>query len=387
MNSVGLLCFHLHSPFQRTFIYVDVLGYCLFSPFLVPFPPSLFLFLVVLFWSQILLAARLAYRNVHNFPLVNGIDSSRKMLACRVKVNAGGKVFETFAQTLLKYPKTTFGKIIHAALLPRSGARQKTAVVKRHKEMREVFLDVDPRVFEIILQFFRSGKMQLPTQDEILRLAVVWQLEEWQLKDAAFPPSPLEAHSNPNTVLLPDMLVVQMCDHMQADQGVKRHAVTITYGSDGFLLKTLCKEVRKDLTKLLSTTFWQVYQTNERAAFFVSTRLSNGSADLLMTSVSQKVVEHTELMGYKLETSYVTLSPDVEHTSVRLFIHYFIFRRVRAPSLEAPDEIMVMQQSERADGADPIKPNFMPPDIGPQPPARSPLVVPRSEKVEKIWDE
>lgn len=91
----------------------------------------------------------MAYRNVHNFPLVNGIDSSRKMLACRVKVNAGGKVFETFAQTLLKYPKTTFGKIIHAALLPRSGARQKTAVVKRHKEMREVFLDVDPRVFEI----------------------------------------------------------------------------------------------------------------------------------------------------------------------------------------------------------------------------------------------
>jgi hypothetical protein len=95
--------------------------------------------------------------------------------------------------------------------------------------------------------------------------------------------------------------------------------------------------VRKDLRGLLSAAHWQMYQTHERAAFFVCSRINNSTADLLLTSVSQRVVEHSERMGYTLQSSYVTLSPDAVRSSVRLFVHNFIFRRSKLPVLEDED--------------------------------------------------
>eukprot|EP00744_Colponema_vietnamica_P024113 GILI01035093.1.p1 GENE.GILI01035093.1~~GILI01035093.1.p1 ORF type:complete len:314 (+),score=22.41 GILI01035093.1:34-942(+) len=218
----------------------------------------------------------------------------------------------------------------------------------------ELFLDVDPKVFNFVLQFLRSGKMVLPTDDEPLRRAITSALNDFGLLDVAFPPirsaEDVEANDSEDPVpmvRLPDVCVVQMCDHLQHDQGVKRHALNISYGSDGFALKDLCKKVRKDLNGQLSNTYWQCYQTHERSMFLITTKVANGTADLMMTSVTQRIIEHTEqTMGYRLVSSYVTLSPDIKNTNVRLFIHNLIFRRVRNPSLEESDAVQLFSNPD-----------------------------------------
>ena len=265
----------------------------------------------------------------------------------------------------------------------------------------EVFLDVNPVVFEHVLDFLRTGDINLPVNDEKLRRGVVHQLDEWGLTSFAFPAVPTsedaasQADGNsgaskpgelpPGHVRLPDVCVVQMCDHMQHDQGVKRHALTITYGSDGFTLKSLCKAIRKDLSSQLASTYWQCYQTNERAAFFVTTKVANGTADLMTTSITQQVIQHTELMGYSLVSSYVTLSPDVVHTSVRMLIHNLIFRRIRQPTLEDTDALALIDNGAEVD--DLVMPNFQEPQVGPQKSMFDdlPSVVPPGQKVGNIW--
>lgn len=216
----------------------------------------------------------------------------------------------------------------------------------------------------------------------------------------------------------PDLLMVQLCDHMQHDQGVKRHAVTITFGSDGFRLANMCKEVRRDLKKQLATSYWQMHQTQERSAFFVCTRISHGTADLLITSMTQRVVGYVEKFGYKLNSSYVTLSPDVQHTSVRMLYHYFIFRRtdeskVLEAQLRMEEKSMKkmkeggqnneqVQEGENDDSAEdgddddgdqeflkgqPEFRNFEPPQVGPQEPSSrtNSKMIPKNQKVDKIW--
>lgn len=230
----------------------------------------------------------------------------------------------------------------------------------------------------------------------------------------------------------PDTLMVQFCDHMQHDQGVKRHAVTITFGSDGFKLANMCKEVRKDLKSQLATSYWQMNQTQERSAFFVCTRISHGTADLLITSMTQRVINYVERFGYKLETNSVTLSPDVQHTSVRMLYHYFIFRRTAESKLleakwreeerlskmeeileeeeeseeqvnrsnnnnakknetddgdqdgDDDDELVDNNDEEYVKGQPEFK-NFEAPKVGPQEPAPNSKKVSHDQKVEKIW--
>lgn len=271
----------------------------------------------------------------------------------RISINAGGQVFETFEGTLLQYPQTAFGQMILeqiANAMIEKGETPTSNTTTKH----ELFLDVDPKIFNFILQFLRSGKLVLPTDDEPLRFAINNTLSDFGLLDVAFPPirtnvdgEPVDPEEAIPMVRLPDVCVVQMCDHLQHDQGVKRHALNISYGSDGFGLKDLCKKVRKDLNGQLSNTYWQCYQTHERSMFLITTKIANGTADLMMASVTQRIIEHTEqTMGYRLVSSYVTLSPDIKNTNVRLFIHNLIFRRVRNPSLEDTDAIQLFSNAD-----------------------------------------
>jgi hypothetical protein len=365
-----------------------------------------------------------------------------------IRVNAGGRRFEALASTLTKYNTSVIAGVAmhhlntleqHAPPPPPPGAAAKGGKGKGAKKAQgmarreaaavadalqghpisalccttgdaELFIDLNPQVFEVILDFLRTGRIGLPTDNDPLRAAIVHQLDLWGLTDAAFPPVPVDEQPSDDAaaklVALPDVLVVQCFDHMQHEQGVKRHAMTITFGSDGFRLKNMCKTIRADLNTQLAASYWQIYQTNERSAFFVCTRISNGSADLLLTSVSQRVISHAEAMGYSIQSSYVTLSPDVVHTNVRMFIHNFIFRRVRQPVLEASDELMEMEEdhgelgelAEGEDGAlgavrgrsdeddDVLYRNFEPPRLGPQMGAGKEAVAPPSQRVGKIWD-
>jgi hypothetical protein len=242
---------------------------------------------------------------------------------------------------------------------------------------------------------------------------------------AAEPPSPSEeldaladaAAASP----APDVLLVQLCDHMQHDQGVKRHAVTVTFGSDGFRLADMCRTVRRDLRRQLAGSYWQMHQTHERSAFFVCTRVSHGTADMMIASMTQRVVAHSERFGYRLQSSYVTLSPDVQHTSVRMLYHYFIFRRSdEAKLIEAQralsgdgdaddggrdddddnEEEGKREDSGKGQGGDadddddgdaahergrPTFRNFEPPRVGPQEPAPPPVRPPREQRVKRIW--
>lgn len=299
-----------------------------------------------------------------------------------VKVNVGGKFFQTRLSTLLRYPDTNFAKMFDGLAASSTSspsaaaaaAGNTTTTTSSAPTDEDVFVDANPEVFEKVLGFLRTNHIQLPIHDEGLRAELVNHLNSWDLMPYAFPAAVTgegegDGESEPgqsqgqHTIELPDVCVVQLCDHMQHDQGVKRHAMTITYGADGFQLRRLTQMIRRDLNQQLSSTYWQCYQTNERAAFFATTKVANGAADILTTSITQQVIGHTEKMGYHLASSYVTLSPDVVHTSVRMLIHNFIFRRVRLPSLEAADESALL--SDEGEEVETYQ-NFEPRPVGPQ---------------------
>ena len=320
-----------------------------------------------------------------------------------VKVNVGGRYFQTRLSTLLRYPDTTVAKMFEGltlssspsssssppAAVPQPSSSTSTSAASSPEMSEDVFVDANPAVFEKVLSFLRTNHIQLPVNDDGLRAELVNHLNAWDLMPYAFPSATAGdgetgGDERAQMVELPDVCVVQLCDHMQHDQGVKRHAMTITYGADGFQLRKLTQMIRRDLNQQLSSTYWQCYQTNERAAFFATTKVANGAADILTTSITQQVIEHTEKMGYHLASSYVTLSPDVVHTSVRMLIHNFIFRRVRLPALEAADESALL--GEEGEEVETYK-NFEPRPVGPQKVqwADSPSRPPPQEMSEDIW--
>lgn len=295
------------------------------------------------------------------------------MLQRLVRINAGGKTFQTTWQTLQQFPDTSFAKIFTVGS-PCSSTKvtgkQSTTTPSPSvnspavphlsgtapPEDAEVFIDVCPRVFERVLNFLRTKTIHLPTDDLSLRGDLIHQLRAWDLLDKAFPSvsdnvneaEADESENDPNwdsnsndadedSLPLPDVCVVQLMDSMSVEAGVRRHALTITYGCDGFQLRALTQHIRHDLRPLLSSTYWQVHQTGERSVFFATTRVADGAASLLTTSIQQQVVAHTEAMGYTLTSSNVTVSPDPVHASVRILLQQFIFRRSRLHLLEPGD--------------------------------------------------
>lgn len=340
------------------------------------------------------------------------------MLPRIVKINAGGRVFQTTVDTLCQYPGTSFAKLFTAltgkestgtsvhrpgvttfstsppsSLFSSASALCSTlptsAFISPSESgvSEEIFLDVCPRVFERVLNFLRTKKLYLPVDDLSLRGDLIHQLQQWDLLDRAFPSSSeksLHRSEEGNEVgkedekeeafPLPDLCTVQILDNMSIEAGVKRHALTVTYGCDGFELRELTRSIRQDLHPLLSSTYWQVHQTGERSVFFATTRVADGAAALLTTSIQQQVVTHTESMGYTLVSSNVTISPDPVHVSVRLLLQQLIFRRARLHVLDPGDmedveeraAFIEARQGEDGETTEETFQNFEPRHVGPR---------------------
>lgn len=68
----------------------------------------------------------------------------------RVILNVGGKRFETLVETLRKYPNTMLGAMFHSRMA-------------QADEHGEFFFDRDPKIFPVVLNFYRHGKILVPT--------------------------------------------------------------------------------------------------------------------------------------------------------------------------------------------------------------------------------
>lgn len=69
----------------------------------------------------------------------------------RVVLNVGGKRFETLIDTLRKYPSTMLGAMFSSSF-----------IMATPDEKGEYFFDRDPKVFQVILNFYRHGKIIVP---------------------------------------------------------------------------------------------------------------------------------------------------------------------------------------------------------------------------------
>jgi len=72
----------------------------------------------------------------------------------KIRINVSGKVFETWQQTLEKYPDTLLG----------SNERE----FFYDEDAKEFFFDRDPDIFRHILSYYRSGKMHYPKNECIM---------------------------------------------------------------------------------------------------------------------------------------------------------------------------------------------------------------------------
>jgi len=69
----------------------------------------------------------------------------------RVVLNVGGKRFETLTETLRKYPNTMLGAMFSSS-----------STMAVSDENGEYFFDREPKLFEVILNFYRHGKIIIP---------------------------------------------------------------------------------------------------------------------------------------------------------------------------------------------------------------------------------
>jgi len=69
--------------------------------------------------------------------------------ACKLRVNAGGTVFETSRDTILKQPDSRLAKLAECC------------------GNDEIFVDVCPKAFEILLNFLRSGARRIPPNTSV----------------------------------------------------------------------------------------------------------------------------------------------------------------------------------------------------------------------------
>ena len=76
------------------------------------------------------------------------LQVSERNQAQKVKVNAGGKVFETTRRTLMQQPSSALAKSVANG-------------------ESEIFLDVCPKAFEILLNFLRSGARKIPPNTNV----------------------------------------------------------------------------------------------------------------------------------------------------------------------------------------------------------------------------
>jgi hypothetical protein len=96
----------------------------------------------------------------------NGFQGSDR----RVVLNVGGRHFETFRNTLLKYPQTLLGTMF---------SERNEKLAKAQDPNGEYFFDRDPDLFPVILNFYRTGKVSIPPH--VSREAVIAELDYFQV--------------------------------------------------------------------------------------------------------------------------------------------------------------------------------------------------------------
>jgi hypothetical protein len=82
------------------------------------------------------------------FQQPNFQSQEKRLPERRIKINVGGRIFETYPSLFEKYPNTFLGAMFH----PRN-------LHLLYGDKTEYFIDRDPRTFEIILNFYRTGKI------------------------------------------------------------------------------------------------------------------------------------------------------------------------------------------------------------------------------------
>jgi hypothetical protein len=213
----------------------------------------------------------------------------------RIKINVGGRIFETYVSTLRKYPHTLLGTMLHPRNAHMLGNRNKTAPDGKPLPDTELFFDRNPRMFEVILDFYRTSTINRPPdvswemlQEELsffqidlpeytnLSKRVSIELRKLEYKDLILPAS--EYRKMMRVKLLKDhhTSIVRILDFIQqkvqrkADAGHNTSTITFysplhyTNSTPREIFKVIStNEIRELLVELLRSKDFQVKETNE----------------------------------------------------------------------------------------------------------------------------
>jgi hypothetical protein len=114
--------------------------------------------------------ARVAEPSPFPEDVVGNVKNVQRPAQCaRVRLNVGGRVFETTAATLLAHPDTLLGRMF-------SGG---TTVMAKRDATGAYFFDRDPTAFAAVLEYMRTGRMWVPRSIDAARLR--FELVYWGL--------------------------------------------------------------------------------------------------------------------------------------------------------------------------------------------------------------
>lgn len=104
-----------------------------------------------------------------------------------IRINVGGRIFETYLSTLLKYPSTLLGSMFH----PKNSSQ-----LTKENPNEDVFFDRSPRLFEIILNFFRTSQLLLPPN--VSHEALLEELKFFKIDVNLYSPWKIETNERNN---------------------------------------------------------------------------------------------------------------------------------------------------------------------------------------------
>lgn len=212
----------------------------------------------------------------------------------RLKINVGGRIFETYVSTLRKYPHTLLGTMLH----PRNAhllGPSKAGPDGKLSADAELFFDRNPRLFEVILDFYRTSQIHRPPdvswemlQEELsffqidlpeytnLSKRVSVELRKLEYKDLILPAS--EYRKMTRVKLLKDhhSSITRILDFIQqkiqrkADAGHNTSTITFysplhyTNSTPREIFKVIStNEIRELLVELLRTKDFTIRETSE----------------------------------------------------------------------------------------------------------------------------
>jgi len=89
----------------------------------------------------------------------------------RLKLNIGGKKYETYRSTFAKYPDTLLATMF--------SSRNRSLL--KPDDKGEYFFDRNPKIFEIILEFYRTGRLMFNPARGITKEAILEEFDFFQI--------------------------------------------------------------------------------------------------------------------------------------------------------------------------------------------------------------